>query len=367
MTDGTLKEIGKGFWHFKSKEEDFHRNIYLKRFVGPDGKSINMIFDPGTKPDMPMILDTLNNLIGGIQNIDLIFLSHQDPDLTTNISAFLDSAPRSRLVASIDTWRLVRTYGIDEKRFYAVENFKNRIMRLAKTGHRVQFVPAYFCHFRGAMMFYDFETNILFSGDFLGGVNSRKGKGIYATEESWDGISLFHQIYMPSREAVTGTVNRISLLHPIPEVIAPQHGDVIKGELVVEFLSRLMDLEVGFDIIKKGEPEKELTLMALNTFMDSLSEKEPEVHKRLIGELKKTGTFTTIFVLAHNSLVDTKVSTREAFLGIWGIVMEIAKESNLPEIRALLSSAIDKYGLDVDSQMFKGPDREDALEDLFED
>jgi glyoxylase-like metal-dependent hydrolase (beta-lactamase superfamily II) len=366
MAREVIHEIGKEFFLFKSDEKDFHRNIYLKRFNAPDGSSINMICDPGTRLDIGLVIGALKELVGGIENIHLIFLSHQDPDLTSNINVFMTGSPDAKIVCSIDTWRLVRMYGIDEKRYYAVENFKSKTLRIGRTGHRIQFVPAQFCHFRGAMMFYDFESGILFSGDVLGGVDTRKGEGIYATEGSWSGISIFHQLYMPSTDALRGTIQRIGLLNPIPDIIAPQHGDVIKGHLVVEFLTRLLDLEVGFDVIKREEPQKELFLSAVNSFLDFASTKYPAVHAALLEELKKTGTFTTIFVVAGASIIDIKVRASEAVAALWDTVKRISGPGDLMELKSMLLQSIDDANVKVDPAVF-GPSGKEGGEEVIVD
>jgi glyoxylase-like metal-dependent hydrolase (beta-lactamase superfamily II) len=347
-----IHEIGKDFFLFRSDEKDFHRNIYVKRFVGADGSSINMICDPGTRLDISLVVGALKELVGGIENIHLIFLSHQDPDLTSNINVFLTGSPTAKIVCSIDTWRLVRMYGIEDTRYYAVENFKTKTLRIGKTGHRVQFVPAQFCHFRGAIMFYDFETRILFTGDLLGGIDTRKGNGVYATEESWNGISIFHQLYMPSSEALRETVQRIGLLNPIPDIIAPQHGDVIQGDLVVEFLTRLMKLEVGFDLIRKEEPEKDMFLSALNGFLDFIATRHSEFHKKLLLELKKTGTFTTVFVVTGNTVVDVKVSTNNALAGFWESIKRVAPAGDISEIKTMLLQSLHDSNMKVDPTIF---------------
>ena len=363
MSGETIYEVGKEFYYFRSEEDDFHRNVYLKRFVGEDGKYVSILFDPGTRHEIPQITEVTKKLIGGIQNLDLIFLSHQDPDLTANLGALLTGAPKSRVVSAIDTWRLIKTYGIPEKRFLAVENFRNKIMRIAKTGHRVQFVPAYFCHFRGAVMFYDFESQVLFSGDFLAGMNSRSSNGIWATEESWEGISIMHQIYMPTKDALEEAVNKVSMLNPMPEVIAPQHGDVIKGDLVVEFLTRLMSLEVGLELLQKEEPQKELTLSALNAFLDYLGQHHPDIQKKTLDGLKNAGSFTTIFIVSQNSVVDLKVSTKEAIKGVWDVLTRVSPTEILHDIKTILLSELDQLGVFVSADIFG---EADEAEELFE-
>jgi glyoxylase-like metal-dependent hydrolase (beta-lactamase superfamily II) len=312
--DYVVEEIGKEFFLIRSPEKTLHRNIYLKRFLSPDKKyKFNMIFDPGTPSDYEFLFKKLKELIGGIQNIHLIFLSHQDPDLTSNSRTLLTAAPQSLIVTSVDTYRLVNMYGITTNKFRLIEPSKTGIVKIPKTEHRIRFIPAYFCHFRGAMMVYDYESGVLFSGDFLGGVNTdNDNKSIYADESSFNGISIFHQIYMPSKKALSLTINRIGLLNPIPEIIAPQHGKVIKGELVLSFLNRLSNLDVGLDLMEWNENEKTILLGAFNSFLDSLKEVDKYIYKNLLARLKNVSGFTEILVFTGDFLTDIKVSPEDA-------------------------------------------------------
>ncbi len=338
-------EIGKEFYLLRSGEPEFHRNIYFKRFVGPDGRTVNMIMDPGTKLDLNEIVKVSKQLFGGIANIDIIFVSHQDPDLTSNLDAIMSAAPRSLLLASMDTWRLVRMYGLPERRFKAIEDFRTDTLRIKKTGHTVKFIPAHYCHFRGAMMFYDFESRVLFTGDFLGGTNTRTGEGIFATEESWDGIALFHQIYMPTKSVVRETIDRIGLLDPFPEVIAPQHGDVIKGKLIFEFLNRLMDLDVGIDLLEKAKPEKEVVILAINDFLEKLKAFSTSIYQLILNDMRKPGQFTTTFVVSGDMVTDLKIDINDALRLIWNLIERYtsANPTDAGRVKGLLIQVLNEY------------------------
>ncbi len=343
---GELQEIGEEFYLLRSEEEDFHRNIYIKRFVGPDGDSLNMIMDPGTPLDYPALSKALKDLIGGIRNLHIIFLSHQDPDVSSNVGAILASAPRALVFTSIDTWRLVKMYGIPENKFKPIESFKRELLKVKRTGHWIQFVPARYCHFRGAMMLYDHESRILFSGDFMAGVNTRKGPGIYATEESWEGISLFHQIYMPSKKAIQRTVDRIGMLNPLPQVIAPQHGDVVKGELVDEFLHRLSSMDVGLDTEESIEAEKENLYVALNSFLDMLKLTYPAVHSKLISTLTTAGEFTTVFKIVGDNVLEVKLLPKTALEHFWKAMKSSAEADLHEELAGLFVNSLRSFGVE---------------------
>jgi len=301
-------KIGKEFYLLQSPEKDFHRNIYLKRFIGKDGQQSSLIFDPGTKLDLKMLLPFLEREIGGISELSAIFLSHQDPDLTSNLAHILSEAPSSIVLTSIDTWRLVKMYGIPDKRVNTVESFSTQIIKVLKTGHRLRIVPARYCHFRGSMMIYDYESRILFSGDFLGGVDTKKEDGIYANETSWEGIALFHQLYMPSTVALRHTIERITMLEPFPEIIAPQHGDVIKGEYIHKFLGRLSSLTVGAELISEADEQIEKTLQVINTLLDYLRNNQIQAAKILENAFRHDVNFTTPVVLKNGKAVELKVS-----------------------------------------------------------
>jgi hypothetical protein len=99
------------------------------------------------------------------------------------------------------------------------------------------------------MAFYDPEIRTLFSGDLFGGLNQLGRVHLFAEPDDWTGVAQFHQIYMPTREALRYAVRQIRALRPAVEIIAPQHGHVIAGERVDEFLDRLYDLAVGTDLL----------------------------------------------------------------------------------------------------------------------
>lgn len=346
-----ISEVGKGYYILKTAERDLHRNTYVKVFVSDRRQDVNMVLDPGSPSDVPLLENALEELIGGFKNIDMIFLSHQDPDVTSDLSGILARAPNAVVLASVDTWRLIRMIGLPEERFIALDNLKTEIFQSKTSGHKFQPVPARFCHFRGAMMLYDFESRILYSGDFLAGVNTKKGDSIYADETSWPGIASFHQIYMPTKRVVRATVDRIKDIDPPPKIIAPQHGDVITGEYVEIFLTRLRDLDVGIDIVCKNESEKESGKKALTEFLNPLADYYPEVHKILLFKAKQPGGFTTYIKVNNNTVIDIKVSLNEAILYIWETLKEIAFADDLNDMKFLLTSTLTLNSIAIPREM----------------
>ena len=99
------------------------------------------------------------------------------------------------------------------------------------------------------MAFYDPEIRTLFSGDLFGGLNQLGRVHLFAEEHDWAGVAQFHQIYMPTREVLRYAVRQIRALRPAVEIIAPQHGHIIAGDLVPLFLERMSELLVGSDLL----------------------------------------------------------------------------------------------------------------------
>jgi glyoxylase-like metal-dependent hydrolase (beta-lactamase superfamily II) len=221
-------------------------NTYLRIFPGPrHGTSI--CIDPGSQFDASVIESNIRDLTGG-SGLDFITVNHQDPDVTGNLPALCEHNPAATVILTEDTWRLVQHLLVDPGGLNFPDPLGRRMQTL-RGGIGWQPVATPFCHFRGAMAFYDPELQILFSGDLFGGLNQVNRVHLMAEESDWPGIAQFHQIYMPSREILRYAIRQIRALRPAVKVIAPQHGHVIAGDLVPLFLDRMEDLLVGNDLL----------------------------------------------------------------------------------------------------------------------
>ncbi|NLY93836.1 MAG: hypothetical protein GXY23_07370 [Myxococcales bacterium] len=257
-------EIAEGtYWVGKRADGSvLHANPYLRCFRGRAPGSdrdtaFNLIIDPGSSSDFSAVHTKVTQIIGGLDKLSAIFVNHQDPDVgssATIISARY--APKASIICSEDTFRLIVHSNLPRDRFIPTEKFSKGI-RLP-TGHRLIPVPSPYCHFRGAVMLYDPQTRVLFTGDLFGGLTEGNDTRIYADESDWSGIRAFHQIYMPTNAALARAVAAIRALEPKVEIIAPQHGRVIKGDLVPLFLDRMSRLQVGLDIMDEASDPSHL-------------------------------------------------------------------------------------------------------------
>lgn len=286
----------------------FYANPFLRRFRGVDPKTqrtqeFNLLVDPGSSSDFSTVHTKVASLIGGLERLSAVFINHQDPDVGSSASLISARyAPRAGILCSEDTWRLIVHMNLPRNRFIATEKFAQGLS--LPTGHRLLPVPSPFCHFRGAVMLYDPETRVLFSGDLFGGLTDANAQGLWADESDWSGIRAFHQLYMPVNAALARAVAAIRRLDPLPEIIAPQHGRIIRGALVQQFLERMEKLQVGLDII--DEAQDKTSLQAWNAVLDRVLTLArgylgASVEEKLAasGELKDTCTIDGQRLVVH--------------------------------------------------------------------
>ncbi|MFO7565574.1 MAG: hypothetical protein R6X02_23225 [Enhygromyxa sp.] len=246
------------YWVGKREPEAiFFANPFLRIFRSSEKqKQISLLIDPGSQSDFAVVSAKVTGLIGDLRRVSAVFINHQDPDVGTSATTLIHRfARKAAILCSEDTWRLIVHLNLPRENFVSIDGFAAHGMKLG-TGHRLLPVPSPFCHFRGAVMLYDPQTRVLFSGDLFGGLTESNATGIWADESDWRGIRAFHQLYMPANKALVAAVERIRALDPAPELIAPQHGRLIRGPLIADFLERMEQLPVGLDLL--GDEAKDL-------------------------------------------------------------------------------------------------------------
>ena len=293
-------EISDGVWWVGSGGRSFlRRNSYLRVFKG-SGKTANLLIDPGPPVDLESLNSKVSALIGSLGKVNMAFFNHQDPDVVGNLPYLAKLNPNCFFLGTEDTWRLVNLLGLEMKNFRPVERFLNQRIVLP-SGQRLQFIPTPFCHFRGAVMLYDFESRILFTGDLLGGIAAPH---LTATKENWTGIKAFHQLYMPSNDALRLAVERIRNLEPAPLMIAPQHGGIIQGDLIESFLEKLEELPVGLDILRSLHEQLPLLIDAVNEIVSSGREiLGAERVAAIMGAFHPDGSYPSFFSLSRSDTV----------------------------------------------------------------
>lgn len=303
-------QIAEGtYWVGRRENTLLERNIFLRVFDRPDKGAVNLLIDPGPPADLMELAKKVAAVAGSLRNVNLVFANHQDPDVCYNTAYLQKLNPKLTVVCSEDTWRLIRFYDLDAKRFYAVERFKQQRLKLA-TGHELRFVPTPFCHFRGATMLYDLETRILYTGDLFGGLSYLPS--FWADERSWEGIKAFQQIYMPTQEALALAVRSIRALDPAPLMLAPQHGGLISSDFIPYFLERLESLPVGLNLLLDSR-QKANYIAAMNELLLELGRAlGSEPIARAMKVFEADTTFSSILTADATGIRDVKIDPSTA-------------------------------------------------------
>ncbi len=254
MTESSLAhmQIADGCWMVGRRNINnlLQCNTYLRSFDAGTSKALHWCVDPGSQIDYPTIQINITSLIGSLRELRLFSINHQDPDVCGNLGYLTNENERLTGLVTEDAWRLVRHLNTYPKHLYYT-NLANGSRIKLTSGQTIQFVPTPFCHFRGAVAFYDPESRALFTGDLFAGLNELGRVQLLGDEQDWPGISMFHQIYMPSREAIQYAIRQVRALDPPVEVIAPQHGFVLTGDFMHTVLERLEQLPVGMECVSK--------------------------------------------------------------------------------------------------------------------
>ena len=225
------------FWvGAKLPEDKFQCHVYLLRH----GEE-SVLFDPGSLLTFEETLRKIKSLIDP-REVRYFVCHHQDPDITACISRYEDLYPRDdRLV--VTHWRtraLLKHYGW-KAGFYLVDEHDWKL----KLGEDrlLKFIFTPYAHFPGAICTYDVKTKVLFSSDIFGGFVSQDT--IFAEDAScFEDIKLFHEHYMPSSEILRHALSQIRSLDL--NLIAPQHGYILRRDLIPVFMDLLSNLECGY-------------------------------------------------------------------------------------------------------------------------
>jgi serine/threonine-protein kinase len=330
------------YWVGRREGAVLERNSYLRVYHG-EGLQLSVLLDPGPPQDLELLAAKVGLVIGSLKNVDFVFLNHPDPDVCPNATTIQELNPRAHIWCSEDTWRLVHFYGLRPQSYSAVEHFRDYRTKLV-TGHHISFVPTPFCHFRGAVMYYDHDARVLFSGDLFGGLS--RTHDLLADDAAWAGIEIFHQLYMPSRTAIRRAVEAVRRLDPPPLIIAPQHGGLWCGEAIAPRLDRMLELEVGVDglAVEHGQDRH---LECLNDIVSGLVELVGG--PRVAAELRwfaADGSFPNVFVFAgEHRIVDIKIQPRAATRAFLDRIRAIVTPEQQPAVAALITRAVERHGL----------------------
>lgn len=233
-----------------------HRNVLLEdvstgsfavqanQHLIVDGRS-GIILDPGGHKAYSRVLSATMDLLGDAE-LEMLFLSHQDPDVVAAANGWLMTTDATAWISSL--WiRFVPHFGLDRLVESRLKSIPDPGMRLRLGGCELLVLPAHFLHSPGNFQIFDPESKILYSGD-LGASLGASYVEVADFDAHVEYMAGFHRRYMANNRAMRGWARMVREL-PI-ETIAPQHGAYFKGRDMVErFIAWCEGLACGTDLM----------------------------------------------------------------------------------------------------------------------
>lgn len=211
------------------------------------------LLDPGGIEVFPSYIGALSAEISPA-DIDVLFASHQDPDIISSLALWLDLKPELTCMASWIWSSFIPHFGGGRP----VQPIPDKGGYIKLGGSRdLRLVPAHYCHSSGQFNVYDPRAKILFSSDIGAALLPEDHKGFFV--QDFDShikyMDAFHKRWMPSNEAKNAWVKRVRRLDI--DMMCPQHGAIFRGDDVQRFLDWFESIEVGSATHNSGDPTDE--------------------------------------------------------------------------------------------------------------
>jgi flavorubredoxin len=203
-----------------------------------------LLTDPGGMEIFPAVFSAISTEFDP-RNIQWLFASHQDPDIISSLSLWLDFNPAMRCYLSWLWGSFVPHFGGDDKTFVSIPD---EGMDIALGSLRLQAMPAHYLHSSGNFHLYDAKAKLLFSGDVGAALLPPEMDGLFVQDfdKHIRHAEGFHRRWMGSNEAKLDWCERASRMRI--DMLCPQHGAIYQGKDVERFINWLAELPVGSGI-----------------------------------------------------------------------------------------------------------------------
>jgi len=200
-----------------------------------------LLLDPGGSEIFPAVFSAVSAQFDP-RKIDRVFASHQDPDIASSLSMWLEFNPELKCYISWLWTSFVPHFGGNKDTFIPIPD---QGMDIQLGGVRLQAIPAHYLHSSGNFHLYDPKAKILFSGDVGAALLPPTESGLFV--EDFDRhirhAEGFHKRWMGSDRAKRDWCARVSRLDI--QMLCPQHGAIYRGADVGRFIDWFSHLEVG--------------------------------------------------------------------------------------------------------------------------
>lgn len=201
----------------------------------------SILVDPGGSEVFPSVFSAISTAFDP-RKIDKLFASHQDPDVVSSLSMWLEFNPNIRCYISWLWTSFVPHFGGNGDTFVPIPDSG---MEILVGSQRLQAIPAHYLHSSGNFHLYDPKAKILFSGDVGAALLPPGEDGLFV--EDFDRhiryAEAFHRRWMGSEKAKREWCARVASLEI--DMLCPQHGSIYRGDDVKRFIDWFSRLDVG--------------------------------------------------------------------------------------------------------------------------
>ena len=218
--------------------------IDTNEYLITDGTTA-LLTDPGGSEIFSMVFTAICDAYDPAK-IGALFASHQDPDIISSLSLWLDFNPDLKCYLSRLWSTFVPHFGGTDETFIEIpdEGFNIPVGSL-----NLQAVPAHYLHSSGNFHLYDEKARLFFSGDIGAAMLPLDMNDLFVKDFSRhiEYAKHFHQRWMGSTQAKRVWCERVSKLKI--DMLCPQHGAIYQGADVERFINWFDELPVGTGLL----------------------------------------------------------------------------------------------------------------------
>ena len=238
----TIFQEGEHSWAVTARDPDKPGHLIdTNEYLIQSGSDL-LLMDPGGLEIFPAVFSAIARQFAP-ERINTIFASHQDPDIISSLSLWLNINPELKCYVSRLWTGFVPHFGGEREIFVGIPDEGMQI----QSGQLVlEAIPAHHLHSAGNFHLYDPRAQILFTGD-VGAALLPPEKNSLFVEDFADHIQYmegFHRRWMGSNQAKARWCARVRELSI--DMLCPQHGAIFQGEDVARFIDWFDALEVGW-------------------------------------------------------------------------------------------------------------------------
>lgn len=205
-----------------------------------------LLTDPGGIEIFPSVFSAISTEFDP-KKIRALFASHQDPDIISSLSLWLDISPGIKCYISWLWESFVPHFGGNNTTFLSIPD---EGMPIHLGDLTLQAIPAHYMHSSGNFNLYDPQAKILFSGD-VGAALLPYGEEYLFVDDFDKHVRFmegFHRRWFGANDAKLDWCERVSQMNI--DMLCPQHGAIFQGQNVMRFINWLADLKVGLQAKK---------------------------------------------------------------------------------------------------------------------